>query len=246
MKRTIVIGDLHGCYQEALDLLEKVGATAQDRVIFCGDLVDRGPQPRECVELAMQHESILGNHEEKHIQQWKRAADQLSPDHLRTRNKLEQKHLDYFKTLPLFIRLPEHKAAVIHAGAYPNLPLERQPEHLLLHGQCITLPKVGGQPGQAQYKSYWPSKAPVGYAFWANYWRGPERLIFGHTVLDKPLVSQYAVGIDTGATFGRGLTAVVLPDWEIVSVPSREQYFQRKGIEQVSLYPLMNGISAFS
>ena len=44
--RTIVIGDLHGCYDEAIELLTKVGATSSDRVIFAGDLVDRGPNPR--------------------------------------------------------------------------------------------------------------------------------------------------------------------------------------------------------
>jgi len=52
--RTIVIGDLHGCFDEARDLIEKCAATNDDRIIFAGDLVDRGPKRRECVELAMQ------------------------------------------------------------------------------------------------------------------------------------------------------------------------------------------------
>ena len=47
MSRTIVIGDLHGCYDEALELLDKVGATSSDRIIFTGDLVDRGPKRRD-------------------------------------------------------------------------------------------------------------------------------------------------------------------------------------------------------
>ena len=55
MSRTIVIGDLHGCHDEALDLLDALHVTSSDRVIFAGDLVDRGPKPRECVELAMKH-----------------------------------------------------------------------------------------------------------------------------------------------------------------------------------------------
>jgi hypothetical protein len=58
VNRTIVIGDLHGCYEEAVELLDRVAACESDRVIFAGDLVDRGPMPRECVELAMQHECI--------------------------------------------------------------------------------------------------------------------------------------------------------------------------------------------
>ncbi|HEY2364743.1 MAG TPA: metallophosphoesterase, partial [Polyangiaceae bacterium] len=96
MNRTIVIGDLHGCFDEAralLDLLHREWAVADDdRVIFAGDLVDRGPKPRECVELAMNHEAILGNHEEKHLQQRKRKDEDLSPDHLATRRALSDEH----------------------------------------------------------------------------------------------------------------------------------------------------------
>src|SRR5690349_22498966 len=104
MQRTIVIGDLHGCYDEAVALLRKLAVQPSDRVIFAGDLVDRGPKPRECVELAMQHECILGNHEEKHLQQQRRASEKLSPDHLRTRSALEDRHYEYFAKLPKLIR----------------------------------------------------------------------------------------------------------------------------------------------
>jgi serine/threonine protein phosphatase 1 len=243
MKRTIVIGDLHGCYYEALDLLDKLTVTQNDRVIFAGDLVDRGLYSRECVELAMQHEAILGNHEENHLHRQFSHPDKLTPDHLNTRNQLEPHHYDYFKALPLFIRLSEYNAAVVHAGVYPGLPLEEQPAYLLLHGQCISPQTLNGQP---HFKSYWSSKAPAGYTFWANHWQGPERIIFGHTVLDQPLVSEWAVGIDTGAVFGRGLTAVVLPDWEIVSVPSKRYSDKRASERILNLFPVMAGVSAFS
>jgi len=235
MNRTIVIGDLHGCYDEAVALLRKLAVQASDRVIFAGDLVDRGPRPRECVELAMQHECILGNHEEKHLQQRKRAAEKLSPDHLRTRGALEDRHYEYFSKLPALIRLPEHGAAVVHAGAYPGVPLEAQDTYHLLHIQSIKPPAK---------KSFWPSKAPGDHRFWTNHWSGPERLIFGHSVLTKPLVTEHAVGIDTGAVYGGGLTAVVLPSWELVTVPSVDHTGGRKsGIAQ---YVVHGDVRAFS
>lgn len=65
-------------------------------------------------------------------------------------------------------------------------------------------------------------KAPADFSFWTNFWRGPERLIFGHSVLDRPLVTQWAVGVDTGAVFGRGLTALVLPNWKLKTVATRD------------------------
>jgi len=234
MSRTIVIGDLHGCHREALAMVDRLQVTSSDRLIFTGDLVDRGPHPRECVELAMKHECVLGNHEARHLQQQHSAAEKLSPDHLRTREALDSTHYDYFRSLPTFIRLPEHGAAVVHAGAYPDVPLETQATRHLCHIQHINPPLP---------KSFWPSKAPVGFSFWTNHWRGPERLIFGHSVLDRPLVSKWAVGLDTGAVYGHHLTALVLPDWELVSVPGRDSTGGRKTI---ACYPVQDGVLAYS
>lgn len=234
MNRTIVIGDLHGCYDEAVELLSALQVTSSDRVIFAGDLVDRGPKPRECVELAMKYECVLGNHEEKHLQQRKSAAEKLSPSHLFTRERLGDEHYAYFEKLPLFIRLPEFNAAVVHAGAFPGVPLEQQKQNHLLHIQNINPPGT---------KSFWPSKAPADFTFWTNFWRGPERLIFGHSVLDRPLVTPWAVGVDTGAVFGRGLTALVLPEWELKTVVTKDYSGGRK---TVASYPVQDGVLAFS
>lgn len=235
MRRTIVIADLHGCFEEALDLFDRVGVSAGDRVIFAGDLVDRGPRPRECVELAMRHESVLGNHEEKHLQQRRRSDDALTPDHLRTRRALGDEHYAWFATLPKYVLLPEHGAAIVHAGALPGIAIASQDPYHLLHAQCVRPP---------ERKSYWPSKAPETHTFWTNHWRGPERVIFGHTVLDRPLVSEHAVGIDTGCVHGGGLTCVVLPTWEIVTVPSRGAKHGRAS--GVAAYPVHGAVRAFS
>lgn len=234
MNRTIVIGDLHGCFEEALDLLDRIGPSKDDRIIFAGDLVDRGPMPRACVELAMQYECVLGNHEEKHVQQRKRPLRDLLPDHARTRAELGDEHLSYFASLPLTIALPEHGAVVAHAGAFPGVAMTEQDRYHLLHVQCVRPP---------ERKSFWPSKAPVGYSFWATQWAGPERVIFGHTVLDKPFVGEHAVGLDTGCAHGGPLTAIVLPDWKLVSVHSRQP---RTKTARVAAYEVMPGVRCFS
>lgn len=224
--RTIVIGDLHGCFDEALALVDRLAVRDGDRIIFAGDLVDRGPKNRECVELAMKHECILGNHEEKHLQS--------SSHHPETRRVLTDEHYAYFRKLPTFIRLPEHGAAVVHAGVLPSVPIEKQDAYHLLHAQCVRPP---------ERKSYWPSKAPSTHTFWTNHWHGPERVIFGHTVVDKPLVTEHAVGIDTGCVFGGPLTAVVLPGWEIVSVPSKQP---KREDGRVARFRVHGDIHAFS
>ena len=141
MQRTIVIGDLHGCFDEATELLDRLAVDKADRVIFAGDLVDRGPKPRECVELAMRYECVLGNHEEKHLQQRKRKDADLSPEHLKTRRALEDVHFEYFAKLPTFIRLPEHGAVVVHAGVMPNVAIEAQ-------DTCLTYRELDGESNQ--------------------------------------------------------------------------------------------------
>ncbi len=119
-------------------------------------------------------------------------------------------------------------------GVMPGKPIQGQDPYHLLHAQCIHPPDT---------KSYWPSKAPATHRFWTHHWTGPERVIFGHTVFDKPLVTEHAVGIDTGCVYGRSLTAVVLPSWELVSVPARQSY---RGGKDVALFPVHGDVSVFS
>ena len=237
MKRTIVIGDLHGCLDEALELLVKCNVTANDRVIFVGDLIDRGDDSAGCVDLAMMCEKlqgspacVLGNHEERHIiyndeERLNGYVNVTAATHVATRLQLKSEHYDYMRSLPTFIRLPEFNAAVVHAGAYPGRRLEEQDPRHLLHVSMLR--NVDGKIGE---RTEWASRVPTkefGWHYWSNYWSGPERLIFGHAVLTKPLITPYAVGIDGGCCFGLNMHAVILPEWEIVTVKSRKKSIGR-------------------
>lgn len=69
-ERTIAIGDIHG-YDVPLEaLLARLSPTADDTVVLLGDVVDRGPNTRRCIELLLQLREqcrlvfIMGNHEE--------------------------------------------------------------------------------------------------------------------------------------------------------------------------------------
>lgn len=42
MKRIFVVGDIHGCFDELIELTEKVGLKEEDVLISLGDIVDRG------------------------------------------------------------------------------------------------------------------------------------------------------------------------------------------------------------
>ncbi len=67
--RTLAVGDIHGCHAALTTLLEKVAPRAEDRIIFLGDYIDRGPASREVVESLLQLSGkcapvfLRGNHE---------------------------------------------------------------------------------------------------------------------------------------------------------------------------------------
>lgn len=72
-----IIGDVHGCFDELVELLELLGYRKQSgsyrhatrRAVFLGDLVDRGPKIRETLHLVQamvekgDAQMVLGNHE---------------------------------------------------------------------------------------------------------------------------------------------------------------------------------------
>ena len=252
MKRTICIGDPQGCATELEQLLEKCKATLDDRVIIVGDLIDRGPESGRCIDIAMRLErrqgapsAIMGNHESRHLhykdlETWGRDPKVVIPTHVETRKQLTEEHYAWMRKLKLFIRLPEHDAAVVHAGAYPGRPLEAQDPHHLLHIQMIDPPNE---------KSMWPSRAPEDWKFWTHFWDGPERLIFGHSVLDRPLLTDTVCGIDGGACFGMELRAVILPGWEIVSVKGQHDHgkgSRGRGREKIKTIPVHGDVCTFS
>ena len=64
--RRIVVGDLHGCYDELMELLEKIGIGDDDRVICVGDLITKGPKSKEVLDLFMtdvRFSTVIGNHD---------------------------------------------------------------------------------------------------------------------------------------------------------------------------------------
>ena len=50
MRRTLFIGDVHGCNDELGDLLKVAGWTTEDRLVLVGDLVAKGPDSAGVVQ----------------------------------------------------------------------------------------------------------------------------------------------------------------------------------------------------
>lgn len=64
--RTFILGDAHGCYDKVCVFLDSVKFSSSDRVIFTGDLIDRGKHSFKMLELVLKNDniySVMGNHE---------------------------------------------------------------------------------------------------------------------------------------------------------------------------------------
>ena len=56
---TYVISDIHGCYEEYMDLLEKINFSGQDELYVLGDSMDRGPEPIRVIRDLMGRPNVF-------------------------------------------------------------------------------------------------------------------------------------------------------------------------------------------
>jgi len=236
-RRTIVVGDVHGCLEELDELLRTVAhARGRDRLVFLGDLVDRGPDPVGVVRRAreLDAECVLGNHEEKHLR-WaaheaRRRSDPghrnpmrpFDPRRAAEHAALGEAALAWMAALPRSLSLDGGWTAV-HAGFVPGVPVPLQPSDWVIKLRYVD---AEGRPAARERGD----AGEPGVRRWPLAWRGPRQVVYGHhpqsltePTRDEPAPDVRCVGIDTGCVYGGRLTAFLLPGEELVQVPSRQR-----------------------
>lgn len=211
MKKTYVIGDVHGCYYTLKNLLSKLKENSE--IIFVGDLCDRGLHSKEVIELIIQnnYKVILGNHDEYLIQH---AIDSINgidnrwtrEDYMGGKETIESykddmetlnKHIEWLKTLPRYIMIENY--FISHGFGLPYF--KRKDKKSSYEGLIKN---------RVQDEKDW------GYE-WEKNWENYEVInIFGHTDYKKVEIGHNYYGIDTGCVYGRKLTAIELGSMEII------------------------------
>jgi serine/threonine protein phosphatase 1 len=209
-----VIGDLHGCLAPLQRLLEHLEPDLhQDRLLFVGDYIDRGPDSRGVVDYILglkaryPAENIIclkGNHEVMFLDflagkdrnlflmngglntlrdYWGEGWDEQSE------LVLPLDHARFYQELQLFYEIEDY--IFVHGGLKPGVPLAEQVDEDLcwIRGEFIASTEDFGR-----------------------------RVIFGHTPFKQPLVLPNKIGIDTGLVYGNFLTCLKLPQMDFYFV----------------------------
>ncbi|MGH7880345.1 MAG: AAA family ATPase, partial [Candidatus Binataceae bacterium] len=238
-----IIGDIHGCADELQTLLTKLGYRIEltddhgDRtvtvippqgrkLIFVGDLVDRGPNSPDVLRIAMSMTAagtayaVQGNHDRK-LEQWLSGRKVTISHGLRqTIDQLEDQDRGFRKTLPKFLDgLRSHfwldggRLAVAHAGLKEEMIGRGSGavREFALYGETNGEIDEFGLPVRAN---------------WAASYRGSTTVVYGHTPVVRADFVNNTLCIDTGCVFGGKLTALRWPEKELVDVPAERTWFE--------------------
>ena len=232
-----IIGDVHGCADELQALLGKLGYSlawsehrgersvgvshAEGRkVVFVGDLVDRGPNTPDVLRIAMSMVAagtaycVQGNHERKFSRWLEGRKVTIAHGLQQTIDQLETQDRGLKEALPAFLDdLRSHvwldggQLAVAHAGLKQDMIGRGSGavREFALYGETTGEIDEFGLPVRAD---------------WAAAYRGKTAVVYGHTPMLSAEWVNNTLCIDTGCVFGGKLTALRWPERELVEVPA--------------------------
>lgn len=210
--KTIVIGDVHGCYNELKELIttlevEQEYKKGTDKLVFLGDYIDRGENSRKVIEFIrnLQEENdnviaLMGNHEDMLLNyldgkddSWTWNGHKKTMDSYKGFQKQFDNDVEWMRNLPVYHE--DDNFVYVHAGVDASEVMEEQDTFTLLWVR---------EPFIYDSKEYY------------------KKVVFGHTPTanlsgDWKPVRTWAnnIGIDTGCVYGGALTALIIEDDEV-------------------------------
>lgn len=219
------IGDIHGELEKLRDLLRFIRGDAEfsgraHKVVFLGDLIDRGPDSRGVVECAMglcesgEAVAVRGNHEELMLHAYENresvgiywwaenGGDETIMSYMLAngtcddfRDAIDRAHIDWLASLPVMIRVESRGLVFVHGGIDPK-----------------TFPDCDEE------VCMWTRSAKF---FDARRWPSRPELegilvVHGHTPTEDfaPDNQPQRINVDTGVCYGGPLTCAVLAPGE--------------------------------
>ncbi|HEX7285272.1 MAG TPA: polynucleotide kinase-phosphatase [Candidatus Angelobacter sp.] len=233
-----IIGDIHGCCDELIELLIKLGYARNSggvyqppvgrKAVFLGDLVDRGPKIPETVRLVVEMVKaghslcVPGNHDVKFMRAIWGKKVQITHglgDSLEQFKAYDQSYhgfsriaAEFMDSLVSHYVLDDGNLVVAHAGMKEEMQGRGS-------GKVREFALYGETTGETDEFGL-----PVRYN-WAADYRGRAMVVYGHTPVAEAEWLNRTINIDTGCVFGGRLTALRYPERELVSVPAHRTYY---------------------
>lgn len=235
-----IIGDVHGCFDELLELFTKLGYSVKageegstaftvtppegHKAVFVGDLVDRGPKSPDVLRLVMSMVKdctalcVPGNHDLKLHKKLQGKNVSINHGLAETLEQLKNEPPEFVAEVERFLYslvshyvLDDGKLVVAHAGLKEEM-------HGRGSGAVRAFCLYGETTGETDEFGL-----PVRYE-WAREYRGKAKVVYGHTPVLEPQWLNRTIDIDTGCVFGGKLTALRYPEEELVAVEAKEVY----------------------
>lgn len=235
-----IIGDVHGCCDELEMLLHRLGYHRTNntwihpggrKVIFLGDLGDRGPRCLDSINLAMDMAHggsalyVPGNHCKKLAGYLSGRRVQVSHGMENTveelnsltpleREEFKARFLEFFYNAMPYLILDSGKLVVSHAGISQRMigRLSKRIKEFCLYGDTTGEVTEEGLPVRRD---------------WARVYRGQSLVVYGHTPVPVAEFRNNTIDIDQGCAIGGKLTALRYPEKEIVQVDALDNYYPR-------------------
>ncbi len=233
-----IIGDVHGCFDEVVQLLRQLGYDVTDsalqptaqhphgrKAVFLGDLVDRGPNSPAVLRLVMSMVGqgsalcVPGNHDVKLMRKLRGRDVKVTHGLAETLAQLETETQEFKDSIASFIDgLVSHyvldggKLVVAHAGLKAELQgrASARVREFAMYGETTGETDDYG--------------LPVRYN-WAADYRGTAMVVYGHTPVVEPQWVNRTICIDSGSVFGGSLTALRYPEKELVQISAARMYY---------------------
>lgn len=230
-----IIGDIHGCFTELIQLVEKLGYVKKGgfydhpekrRLVTIGDIADKGFQNLDCLEFWIKQVMIgdglwaYGNHCNKLYRYFcgnkvklthgiQNTVAEINKLNEKEKQALRSRFFSVYRKLAYYYICDDGRLVVVHGGIKKEWigQFNSQIKTMCIYGDVTGEYDETGKPIRRD---------------WAQHYNGKALIVYGHTVTPKAEIRNKTIDIDQGCVYGGKLTAFQYPEKKIVQVDGKK------------------------
>ena len=220
-KRTLIIGDIHGCLDELKELVSIFSPRPNDVIISVGDVIGKGYDFAGCIDYldSINAITVLGNHEYWYLKYFPFDEEAIHRSTYDNTKKSEkhilnfksynlEKYYEWMKSLPLFHETDDF--IVMHGGFDPRIGIKNSSEFDITSTRKI-------------YISEEDKKIP-----WFELYNGKKHIYFGHWAKMGFYHDKNVTCLDTGCVYGKKLLGYIVEEDRFIEIKAKNIYCEIK------------------